>query len=528
MIKRRTVLQTAAASLLPLPAIAQSERSRTLKVVPQAALSILDPIFTTAAVTTNHAYGVFDTLYGLNARFEPLPQMAAGHTVSADGLTWEITLRDGLMFHDGSPVRAADCIASLKRWGARDALGQLLVASANEWQAKDDKAFVIRLKQRFPLMLYALAKPATNAPFIMPERLASTDPNKQITEMVGSGPYRFVADEFMLGNRVVYSKFADYKPRQEAPERTSGGKVAHFDRVEWRIIPDSSTALAALQSNEVDWWEQALPDTIPTLRRDRNVTVSKGDPNGYIGMIRFNSSQPPFDNPKLRLAVLTAVQQSDYLAAITNNDPSSYTVCHSFLPCGTPYGQAPSADRMSDSPSLERAKALIAESGYRGEKIVVINPADFASIRPMGQITGDLLKRLGLNVDLVETDWGTVLQRRGSREPVEKGGWSIFHTWFQGVAVTTPATAPYIRGQGAKGWFGWYANDQIESLTERWLVADTEEDRVRLAGEIQNIAAVDAPIAPLGVFRIPNAYRSDLTGLVEGVSPFPWGIKRAA
>ena len=291
MITRRTALTLTAAAMLPRPALAQSERSRTLKLVPQAALSVLDPIWTTAAGTQNHGYHIFDTLYGLDAKFDPKPQMAAGHTVSSDGLLWEIKLRDGLFFHDGEPVRASDCVASLKRWAARDALGQLLAASVEEWQVKDDKTFAIRLKRRFPQMLYALGKPATNVPFIMPARIAATDPMKAVTEMVGSGPYRFVADQYMAGQRAVYAKFDRYAPRQEAPERTSGGKVAHFDRVEWTAIPDSATALAALKAGEVDWWEQVLADVVPVLKRDANIKVANGDPNGYVGLIRFNSSQ---------------------------------------------------------------------------------------------------------------------------------------------------------------------------------------------------------------------------------------------
>ncbi|UHC17875.1 ABC transporter substrate-binding protein [Methylobacterium currus] len=526
MLSRRTLLQAATASLLPAPALAQPERMRILKLVPQAALTILDPIWTTAAVTQNHGYTVFDTLYGLDADFTPRPQMAAGHQVQDDGLAWRIRLRDGLRFHDGAPVRAIDCIASLKRWAARDTLGQLLAASVDEWQAEDDRTLVIRLKRRFPLMLFALAKPATNVPFIMPERLAATDPTNQLTEMVGSGPYRFVADEFLAGQRAVYARFDGYVPRQEAPNRTSGGKVAHFERVEWNAIPDAATALAALQNGEVDWWEQALADTVPLLKSNRSIVVGNGDPNGYVGLIRFNASQPPFNNPKLRAAILSAVDQSDYMATVTNADPSAYRLCQSFLPCGTPYGQTPAANRMSDAPSIERARALVKESGYAGEKVVIINPADFPSIRPMGQITYDLLQKLGLNVELVETDWGSLLQRRASREPVDKGGWSIFHTWWQAIGITTPATSGYIRGQGASGWFGWYANDTVEDLTRQWVAADTEDERVRLAAAIQNIAAVDVPAVPLGVFFIRTAYRSDLTGLVEGCAPFPWGIRR--
>jgi peptide/nickel transport system substrate-binding protein len=526
VISRRTALKFAAASLLPAPALAQTERSRTLKLVPQAALSVLDPIWTTAAGTQNHGYHIFDTLYGLNAKFEPLPQMAAGHSTSTDGLVWEIRLRDGLKFHDGEPVRAVDCVASLKRWAARDALGQLLAASVDEWQVKDDKTFAIRLKQRFPLMLYALAKPATSVPFIMPARIAATDPMKQVTEMVGSGPYRFLADQYMAGQRAVYAKFDGYVPRQEAPERTSGSKVSHFERVEWTAIPDSATALAALQTGEVDWWEQVLPDMIPILKKDANIKVGNGDPNGYVGLIRFNSSQAPFNNAKLRLAVLSAVKQVDYMGAVTDNDPSAYTLCKSFLPCGTPYGITPAKNRISDTPDLAAARALVKESGYNGEKIVVINPADFPTIRPMGQITHELLRSLGLNSELAETDWGTVLQRRGNRESVEKGGWSIFHTWWQAIGITTPATSGYLRGQGAGGWFGWYGNASVEDLTKQWLAAETEAERVTLAAAIQNIVAEDVPAVPLGVFNIRTAYRANLTGVVEGCAPFPWSVRR--
>lgn len=525
MLSRRSLLSVAAASVVA-PAVAQSTREKTLKFVPQAGLSSLDPIWTTAAVVQNHGFYVFDTLYGLDAKFNVVPQMAAGHGVSDDKLTWTVTLRDGLTFHDGAPVRAIDCIASLKRWAARDVLGQLLAAAVNEWIARDDKTLVIRLKQPFPLMLFALAKPATNVPFIMPERLAMTDPLKQITEMVGSGPYRFLTEDFVSGTRAAYAKFAGYRPAPGSPERTSGAKIAHFERIEWTAMPDSATALAALQTGEIDWWEQVLADTVPLLKRNRNIVVGDGDPNGYIGVVRFNSAQAPFNNAKLREAVLRAVNQADYLGAITNNDPTAYQTCHTTIPCGTPYSVTPASSGMSEAPDLARARELVKASGYDGEKIVILNPADFPTIRPMGQITHDTLSKLGLNSELLETDWGTVLQRRGSREPADKGGWSIFHTWFQAVGNTLPPMLSYTRGQGAAGWFGWYESKTAEALNQQWLAATTEEERLKLAGDIQNVAAQEAPVVPLGLFKIRTAYRNTLTGMVEGVSPFPWGVRR--
>ena len=328
-----------------------------------------------------------------------------------------------------------------------------------------------------------------------------------------------VTDPFLAGSGRVETLVAGL--------REAGLTAAVFSET----VPDPTVAsveaaLAALKAGEVDWWEQVLADVVPVLKRDQNIKVANGDPNGYVGLIRFNSSQAPFNNPKLRLAVLSAVQQSQYMGAITDNDTSAYTLCKSFLPCGTPYGQTPAHNHISDTPDLAKARAMVKESGYNGEKVVIINPVDFPTIRPMGQITHELLKSIGINSDLVETDWGTVLQRRGSREPVEKGGWSIFHTWWQAIGITTPATSGYMRGQGAGGWFGWYGNATVEDLTAQWLAADAEADRVRLAAAIQNVVAEDVPAVPLGVFNIRTAYRANLTGVVEGCAPFPWNVRR--
>ena len=268
-MNRRSFLGAAVASAaLPIPAFAQSERARVMTFVPHANLTSLDPVWTSALVTSNHGYYVFDTLYGVDSRLRPHPQMAEGHSVSDDGLIWLIRLRDGLRFHDGEPVRARDCAASLRRWAARDTFGRTLADAVDAWEAADDRTVRIKLKRPFPLLIDAIGKPGSNIAFMMPERLAATDPNSQITEMVGSGPYRFVAGEYASGNRVVYEKFAGYVPRQEQPNWTAGGKVAHFDRILWQIIPDPATAAAALQAGEIDWWDQVLPDLAPALRRN--------------------------------------------------------------------------------------------------------------------------------------------------------------------------------------------------------------------------------------------------------------------
>ena len=530
-MKRRIFLGAAgalAASRLHAPAIAADTRSRTLRFAPQAGLSAIDPIWTTAAVVQNFGYTCFDTLYAIDSSAAPQPQMASGHEVSADGLRWTFKLRDGLKFHDNTPVRAVDCIASIKRWGARDTMGQLMTARVQEYVVVDDKTFALRLDKPFPLMLDALARPISQAAFIMPERIAATDPMKQMTEVVGSGPYRFLPDDFVAGAQAAYAKFDGYVPRSEAPSWLSGGKVAQFDRVEWRFIPDTATAAAALKTGEIDWWEQVQPDLVESMRKSAGVTIGRGDPTGYIGVMRFNHLNPPFNNVKLRQAVMHAVDQTQYMQSVAGDDDKAWRVCHSMFPCGTRYGVTPSPDPMGKPASMDELRAMVKASGYAGEKAVIINPSDFPTIAPFGQISAALLKDMGLNVELADTDWGTVLQRRASREPVDKGGWSIFHTWWNGISITSPATSALMRGQGATGWFGWYGDPKMETLVADWLNAPTEADQTRVAAAVQEEGFAGVPSVMLGQFNIRSAWRSDLSGIVEGPIPAPWGVHRGA
>lgn len=520
---RRTFLGAATVAALPRFAIAQPANARVLRFVPQANLTLTDPIITTAAVSTNHGYLVFDTLFGLDSVQQPKPQMAEGFTVSDDGRTYQVQLRDGLKFHDGEKVRAVDCAASLERWAARDTFGQTVAKFVDTWGAADDRTIRITLKQPFPLLIEAIAKADATVAFIMPERLAKTDPLKNVPELIGSGPFRFIKDEFVAGSNVAYARNSDYVPRQEKPDWTSGGKVAHFDRVEWKIIPDASTAASALQSGEVDWYEQAQADLVPLLRRNADITLGPSNPQGYIGGLRFNHLHPPFDDVRMRRAVLIAVNQDDYMRAVTGNDPSLFQICRSQYPCGTTYGSQ--VEGTNQSGNIDAARALIKESGYAGQKAVIINPTDFASIAPLGELTYDLFKQLGINTELVEADWGTVVQRRASKEPVDKGGWSVFHTWFTGGFIINPVVSAPFRG--GNNWFGWYQNPKIEALTDQWLQAPDLAARKRIAASIQAENFAQVPTVTLGQFQIPTAYRRSLQGQVPCSSPLFWNVQRA-
>jgi peptide/nickel transport system substrate-binding protein len=526
-MKRRRFIQGAAVvSALAGPAIrAETARAKTLKLVPLTSLYSLDTVFNTSLVTTNHGWAVYDTLFGLNARREIKPQMAEGYTLSDDGLVYVIKLREGLKFHNGEPVRAQDCIQSLKRWAGRETFGQTIAQFIDTWNAQDDRTLKVTFSRPVPIFLEAIARGSASVPFILPEHIAATDPYKQITDPTGCGPWKFNMGEFAAGSFASYSKFADYIPRPEPAEYTAGGKVVHFDRMEWPTIPESATAAAALISGEVDWYEQAQADLVPQLRKHPDIRIGSANPGGFNGILRFNHLQPPFNNVAVRRAILMMANQPDYMASITGGDATAFNACRSMFPCGTPYGRELGADAMRSD--MDKARAMLKSSGYNGEKVVIISPSDVPTIGPMGDVTYDLLKKLGMNAELVSTDWATLTNRRASREPVEKGGWSIFHTWAPSGIIGTPVEHFAMRGLGAKGWAGWFEDGKIEELTRDWTLAKAPEARVTLADQIQARALEMVPFVLCGQFQIRTAYRSYLSGVIEGSAAYMWNVRRA-
>ncbi|HEV2186715.1 MAG TPA: ABC transporter substrate-binding protein [Stellaceae bacterium] len=498
----------------------------TLRFIPQADLRSIDPIWTTAYVTRNFGYMVFDTLFALDKDLKPQPQMVDKWSTSDDQLTWRFTLRDGLKWHDGQPVRAADCVASIERWGKRDPFGQKLMEAVASISADDDKTFTIALKTPFPLMLNALGKLSSNVPFMMPERLAKTDPFQQIPEAIGSGPFKFVKAEWEPGHKAVFVKNTDYVPRAEPPSFAAGGKVVKVDRVEWLYIPDSATASAALNAGEADWYEQPPADLAPVLAQNPDVVVTTVDPLGNMGVLRFNQLQPPFDNLKMREAVLNLVDQKDYMAAVAG-DPKYWKTCYALFICGTPLATDAGADVLEHAPNFAKAKALIAEAGYKGEKIVLLDATDQPIVHAQALVTNAVLTKAGLNVQVDANDWGTLITRRASKEPIDKGGWNMFHTWTSAPDMLSPALNGPLRANGAQAWFGWPNDPKLEALIDQWFKAPDLAAQKELASAIQvENYTNEIDYVPTGLFQIPTAYRKNLSGIIVAPVVFLWNVEK--
>ncbi len=525
MLRRSFMAGSAAA--LAAPSLAQAQGSRVLRFIPQADLTALDPMWTTAYVTRNHAFLIYDTLFGQNGQYQPSPQMLDGFTTESDGKTWTLTLRPGLKFHDGEPVRARDCVASLQRWGKRDAFGGALMSRTDELSAKDDRTIVFRLNKPFALLPAALAKTPGFLPVIMPERIAKTDPFTQVTEMIGSGPYRFKADERVPGAKVVYERFADYKPREGgATDWTSGPKIVNFDRVEWTTIPDPTTAAQAIITGEQDWWDYASVDLMGLLEKSRGVKVVVQEPSGQISILRMNHLQPPFNNPAIRRALIGAVSQEDVVTAIAGTDKKMWKTGVGFFCPDTPMASQVGMEALNSPRDMNKVKAEMKAAGYNNEKVVIMSATDFPVLKAMADVTADMLARAGMNVDYVATDWGSVIARRAKKDPPTQGGWNIFCTAWAGTDHLNPAGHLSIRANGDAAWPGWPTDPKLEALRDAWFEAPDVPAQAKICADMQRQAFESVPYIPMGQYVQPTAYRSNLEGVLQGFALF-WNVKKA-
>lgn len=526
-MQRRQFLvgSAAAAGALAMPHLGRAAGSTVLKFVPQADLATLDPIWTTSYQTRDHGFMVYDTLFGMDDQYTLKPQMLEGAVTGNDGKLWTMTLRDGLKFHDGERVLARDCVASILRWSKRDSYGQAIAAAMDEISAPDDKTILIKLKYPFPLLPMGLGKTSPSICVMMPERLAKTDAFTQVTETIGSGPFKFKASERIAGSLVVWEKNQDYVPRNEPANGTTGGKVVHFDRVEWHIMPDASTVSAALQQGEIDWWGTPVNDLVPLLARSKEISTGINVPTGTIATMRFNQLVPPFDNPAMRRAIIGAVNQVDYMTAVMGDDRSGWRDKVGYFAPNTPMANDAGMEALTSPRNLDKVKKELAAAGYKGERVVLLAPQDIDSVKALAAVTNDMLQKIGINVDAQAMDWATLVQRRASKAPLDKGGWSIFQTSWAGIDQANPVGNVFLRGNGDKAQVGWPSAPKLESLRDQWIKAPNEAEQQRLAREIQLQAFQDVPYIPLGQVLSKTAYRSDLTGMLVGL-PLFWNIRR--
>jgi peptide/nickel transport system substrate-binding protein len=514
---RRSVLAGGLATLASSPAIirakAQPSAARTVKAVMHADLRVLDPIWTTANISAYHGGMIYDTLFGLDANFTPQPQMVSKWGVSDDKLTYTFELRDGLRFSDGAAVTAADCVASVRRWAARSGSGQSLMRRVKDTPVVDDRTFRIVMSEPYGLVIDSLSTISTSLCYMMRKKDAETDPNQQVRETIGSGPFLYNRDETRPGNRHVYDRNPNYVPRAEPPSAMAGGKVVKLDRVTFENIADEQTALSALQAGEIDFYEVPPQDLIDDLRKDPNLTIQVLNKTGHVAILRLNHLHPPFNNPDARRAMLHLVKQDDVMRAIFGQS-KSWQACGSYFACGTPMTNDENTEWFKQGQDTAKAKELFQKAGYDGKPVVVLQATDHYLANPAGLLTAQWLRQAGINVDLAAMDWGALLTRRAVKKPPAEGGWNTFATTVTGITFADPIAFTGQAANGDKAWFGWPTNDLQEKLRDRWATAPTLDERKQIGRELQKNGWDYVPHVLLGQFFRNSAWRKNIRGVI--------------
>jgi peptide/nickel transport system substrate-binding protein len=496
----------------------------TLKAVMHSDLKIVDPIWTTAYIARNHGYMVYDTLFAMDEKGEIKPQMVDSFEQSADKLTFTFTLRDGLLWHDGAPVTAEDCIASIKRWAARDTLGQKVMSFVGSMTAQGPKSFTIKLKEPTGLLIFALGKPSSNVPFMMPKRVADTDPNTQISDFTGSGPFVFKSDEWKPGDKAVYVKFDRYKPRPEPASGLAGGKVVKVDRVEWLAISDQQQAVNALLAGEIDYVEQPSHDLLPLLKADSNITLVDYNPLGNQYTLRPNHLTRPFDNPKIRQALWYAFNQKDFLQAAIG-DADYYKPCKSMFPCGTANASTKGMDGLLES-NFQKSRELLKEAGYDGTPVVLMHSTDLQVLTNLAPVAKSLMERGGFTVDMQSMDWQTLVARRTKKDPASAGGWNAFLTSWVSADILNPVMAGFVNAACDKAMFGWPCDAEMEKLRDAYA---RETDPVKQKEIAEAVQVRDTQVTThvfLGQWYQPIAVRKTITGVPTAPAPVFWNVEK--
>ncbi len=266
-------------------------------------------------------------------------------------------------------------------------------------------------------------------------------------------------------------------------------------------------------------------DLVPGLRSTPRHHPRGAETRGLLGFLRFNQLFPPFDNPAIRRAVLKAVDQTEFMQAVVGSDSTfddKVGVFGAHSAMANDAGMAALTGR-HDPAAIQRE--LLA-AGYKGERVVYLSVTDVPRINAIAEVGADMLRKIGMNVDQVAADWGTVVQRSVSRQPLDKGGWSMFASFTGGIDAGTPGNNNLLRGNGPAAYNGWPTAPKLEALRDQWLASDDLALQRSLCRQIQDQAWEDVPFLPLGSYDQPTAYRSDLTDMLKGLILFT-NVRRA-
>jgi len=494
---------------------------KILKIVPHANLTILDPMWTSIYVTRNHGYLIYDTLFSLDINGIPQPQMIKDFKVSDDKLHWSFVLRDDLKWHDGKPVTSEDCIASLKRWSVNSGQGQELFKNIISIKNIDDKSFIIDLQRPYKNVLQSLATISPYVPFMMPKRVADTDPKKQITDYTGSGPFIFKKDLFLPGKKSIYIKNYNYVPRIEPSSYAAGNKEAKVDEIDWISYETQSEAIDALAKGEVDYLESPDPKLLEKIRGNSNIIITTTINEGFVGILRFNSNSSPFNNLAVRRAISSVIDPVIYMTNAFGIE-KNWHICQDNYPCNFDSSREKKTFQI-DEKRISEAKRIIFESGYKNEPIILLDAIDMPVVSSLTDTTAQNLRRVGFNVVIKKTNWSDMALSRIIQGKNSNNSWDIFHTFWASSDMQDPESIIFSTDKN-NGWFGWPSNPAVEAMREIYPFIKDKKDETDLLVKIKEITKYESNYIPVGQFVLPVAYRKNVRGIIPASAQFYWSV----
>lgn len=493
--------------------------AQTVTAVLEGDLKVLDPYATNAYITRNAAYLYYDTLLDVTASGEIKPQMLDSWTISPDGMTYDFKLRSGLMFHDGAPVTAEDAVASIQRFEARRPTGKMLASYSKELVVTGNDSFRLVLKEPFGHVITTLANPI----FVMPARFARQDSKEPVTDPIGSGPFMFNKKKWVPGSKAVFDKFSGYKPRGEAADGFTGGKVVKVDSVVFRTIEDPATRIAALQAGEVDYVERVPFDLLPLIQSDPSVKISKPVGNSIkLGWLSFQNAHPPFNDPRIRRAAAHAINAKEIMAAMGIPADMARPDCRSIYTCDSIYTNEGGV--IAYDP--KKAKELLAEAGYDGTPVLSLHTTNISTISTPASVIEDQLRRVGFNIKTAAGEFNTVFTRWYNNEPVDKGGWSMLVMHINRDDLANPINN-YFVSSNCNGNFPGKVCVQAAADKFREFLRESDVTKGKaLAKDIQIGLYSGASSASWGQFAIPSAWRHELKGFISMGVPIFWNVTK--
>ncbi|MGI6114075.1 MAG: ABC transporter substrate-binding protein [Mahellales bacterium] len=448
---------------------------------------------------------VFETLLAQDTKGNAHPLLCS-YEVKEDGLVIELTMRENVKFHNGDVMDIDDVMASINRWLNTVSSAKSMVGNKLEsLTAVDDKTIVFKFKEPAPLALTAMST-FDRGPYVMPKEIIEKYGDQKITEYIGTGPYKFV--EHLADRHIKLERFEDYQAVENDADGMAAPRRAYVDEIYFIPVKDKMTRITGVQTGDYDVGIGVPSNLYPTLKEDPNLKVVMQDMEIFPTMV-LNYEEGPTTDIKLRQAILACLDMEELMIA-AEGDPDFFYLHPCFMPKSSAFWNDAGSDKYNN-PDPERAKKLLEESSYNGETLIYITTKDFDYFYKTALLASDMMRKVGINVDLQVVDNATLGQLRN-----DPSAYSMFS------AGLTSKPDPTLIAFMEDGWAGFYKS---EKKSHYYNILTTEFDpktRMQAWREMSEVLYEEVPAITFGERKVATVTNKKVNNLFEGTKKYYW------